>query len=324
MLETVWQRVTVGRRPSSIARTVISTMAVLALAGCGSSGSSSSTGGSSSSTATTVAGTAATVDQAARAMLPSAVRSSGVLTDAVNSPEPPLQFPGPGNKGLQGMDIDLANALAAKLGLKASFEQVPFVQLLPSLSTGRVVVSVSGQTDLPTRRGVANWIDYLKEGTSMFIAKADVAKYPTFASLCGQTISALKGSSFETEIPELSAALCKGKPAMKVLPIGESLSEAELAIQTGRAAAGTTPPFEVPYLKSAYITLGGNFAPQLDGIAVKVGDTATLGAVKAALTDLLNDGTYAAIAKKWGQAANEVSSVQVNAGNAAKVVLTAG
>jgi polar amino acid transport system substrate-binding protein len=314
----VWQQLTSGRRPSSVAKTIIPVLAVLALAGCGSSSSSTST------TVTTPAGTAVAVDQAARAMLPSAVRSAGVLSDAVDSPEPPLQFPGPGNKGLQGFDIDLANALAAKLGLKASFEVVPFVQLLPSLSTGRVVVSVSGQTDLPTRRGVANWIDYFKEGTSMFIAKANVTKYPTLASLCGQTISAPKGSSYETEIPELSKDLCKGKPAMKVLPIGESLAEAELALQTGRAAAGTTPPFEVTYLSSAYTPLAGNFAPQLDGIAVKVGDTATLGAVKTALTDLINDGTYAAIAKKWGQTANEVSTVKVNAGNAAKVVLTAG
>lgn len=313
---SVWQQVTSSRRPSRVAKCVIAVLATFVLAGCGGSGSSTTT-------ATTTTATDTAVDQAARAMLPSAVRASGVLTDAVDSPEPPLQFPGPGNKGLQGFDIDLANEIAAKLGLKASFEQVPFVQLLPSLSTGRVVVSISGQTDLPTRRGVANWIDYFKEGTSMFIAKADASKYPTLASLCGQTISAPKGSSYETEIPELSKDLCKGKPAMKVLPIGESLAEAELAVQTGRAAAGTTPPFEVTYLKSTYTTIAGNFAPQLDGIAVKVGDTATLNAVKAALTDLINDGTYAKIAKKWGQSANAVSSVEVNAGNAAKVVLPA-
>lgn len=313
MPATIWQRCSAGRGPTRIAAAIAAAMALLALAGCGSGSSTTS------STATTSSGAA--VDQAARGLLPSSVRSSGVLSDAVDSPEPPLQFPKPGTKVLQGFDIDLANALAAKLGLKVSFEEVPFVQLLPSLQTGRVDISASGETDLPTRRAVASWIDYFKEGTRMFIAKADTSKYPTLASLCGQTISAPKGSSYETEIPELSADLCKGKAAMKVLPIGESLSEAELAVQTGRAAGGTFPPFEVTYLSSRYMPLGENFAPQLDGIAVKAGNTEMLNAVKAALTDLIDDGTYAAIAKKWGQTGNEVTAVTVNAGNAAKVVV---
>ncbi|MGP0103355.1 MAG: transporter substrate-binding domain-containing protein [Solirubrobacteraceae bacterium] len=313
---TIWQRCSAGRGLTRIAAAIAPAMALLALAGCGSGSSTTS-----SSTATTSSGAAVTVDQAARSLLPSSVRSSGVLTDAVDSPEPPLQFPKPGTKVLQGFDIDLANALAAKLGLKVSFEEVPFVQLLPSLQTGRVDISASGETDLPTRRAVASWIDYFKEGTRMFIAKTDASKYPTLASLCGQTISAPKGSSYETEIPELSADLCKGKSAMKVLPIGESLAEAELAVQTGRAAGGTYPPFEVTFLAKPYMSIGENFAPQLDGIAVKAGNTEMLGAVKAALTDLIDDGTYAAIAKKWGQTGNEVTTVTVNAGNAAKVVV---
>jgi polar amino acid transport system substrate-binding protein len=313
---TIWQRCYSGHGLTRFAKTVVPTIALLALAGCGSSNSSTT-----SSTATTSSGPSATIDQAARSLLPSSVRSSGVLSDAVDSPEPPLQFPKPGTKVLQGFDIDLADALAAKLGLKVSFEEVPFVQLLPSLQTGRVEISVSGQTDLPTRHAVASWVDYFKEGTRMFIAKADAAKYPTLASLCGQTISAPKGSSYETEIPELSADLCKGKSAMKVLPIGESLAEAELAVQTGRAAGGTYPPFEITYLAKPYISIGENFAPQLDGIAVKAGNTEMLNAVKAALTDLINDGTYAAIAKKWGQTGNAVTTVTVNAGHAAKVVV---
>lgn len=312
---TKWQRCSSGRGLTHLAGAIVPAIALLALAGCGSSSPTTS------STATTPSGAAVTVDQAARGLLPSSVRSSGVLTDAVDSPEPPLQFPKPGTKVLQGFDIDLANALAAKLGLRVSFEEVPFVQLLPSLQTGRVDISASGETDLPTRRAVASWIDYFKEGTRMFIAKADASRYPTLASLCGQTISAPKGSSYETEIPELSADLCKGRSAMKVLPIGESLAEAELAVQTGRAAGGTYPPFEVTYLASRYMSIGENFAPQLDGIAVKAGNTEMLGAVKAALTDLVDDGTYAAIAKKWGQTGNEVTTVTVNAGNAAKVVV---
>jgi polar amino acid transport system substrate-binding protein len=311
---TIWQRCSSGRSLTRIAKTVVPAVALLALAGCGSSSTTSST-------TTAASSAAATVDQAARGLLPGSVRSSGVLTDALDSPEPPLQFPKPGTKVLQGFDVDLANALAAKLGLKVSFEEVPFVQLLPSLQTGRAEISVSGQTDLPTRHAVASWVDYFKEGTRMFVAKANAAKYPTLASLCGQTISAPKGSSYETEIPELSKDLCKGKPAMKVLPIGESLAEAELAVQTGRAAGGTYPPFEITYLASPYISIGENFAPQLDGIAVKAGNTAMLGAVKAALTDLINDGTYATIAKKWGQTGNEVPTVTVNAGHAAKVVV---
>jgi polar amino acid transport system substrate-binding protein len=235
-----------------------------------------------------------------------------VLRDGINSPNLPMEFPGPGGKGFQGFDISLANAIGAKLGVKIQFDNVAFVQLLPSLATGRIDIMLSALSDLPTRRATATWIDYFKSGARMFTTKANAAKYPTLASLCGQTIETAVGTSYIQEIPTLSATTCKAKAPMKVLAVGGSLAEEELTVKTGRAAAAVSAPENFSSLSSAYVPVGGIWAPSHYGIAVKKGNTPVINAVKAAFGDVLKDGTYASIAKRWGQTASEVTTVTVN------------
>jgi polar amino acid transport system substrate-binding protein len=289
------------RRSRRLAATLVTAVVAVAAVGYGTSGAT-----------TPPHSAAAGVDAAARALLPASIRSSGVLRDGINSPNLPMEFPGPANKGFQGFDISLAKAIGAKLGVKVAFDNVAFVQLIPSLGTGRIDIMLSALSDLATRRATATWIDYFKSGARMFTTKANASKYPTLTSLCGQTIETAVGTSYIQEIPTLSATTCKGKAPMKVLAVGGSLAEEELTVKTGRAAAAVSAPENFSSLPSSYVPVGGIWAPSHYGIAVKAGNTPVINAVKAAFTDLLKNGTYAKIAKKWGQTASEVTTVTVN------------
>jgi polar amino acid transport system substrate-binding protein len=50
-----------------------------------------------------------------------------------------------------GLDIDLVTALAASLGVRLKFEQMPFDKLLPAVASGEVDMAVGGITITPAR-----------------------------------------------------------------------------------------------------------------------------------------------------------------------------
>ena len=104
------------------------------------------------------------VDSAARAMLPASITKSGVLTDGVNLPNPPLEYQVNGTGAFTGFDIELARALAAKLGLKLQPENLAFTALLTSLDSGRVDIVLSGLFDTTARQAKYNIINYLNTG----------------------------------------------------------------------------------------------------------------------------------------------------------------
>src|SRR6058998_1914570 len=95
---------------------LLAAMAAVA-AGCGSSGSSTSSSSSSSSSGSSGGG--ATVDKSAAALVPSKVKNKGTLVVAADATYAPNEFIAPDGKTVQGMDADLAQALAKTLGLKA-------------------------------------------------------------------------------------------------------------------------------------------------------------------------------------------------------------
>ena len=289
--------------------------AAFALTACGSSSSSSNaTAASTDQTASN----SSSVDQAARKLLPASVKQKGYLVDGISSPNLPMEFQDPGSSTFKGFDIDLAAAIAKKLGLTVKYNNVQFEQLLPSLNTGRTDIMLSGLSDLPSRRNVADWIDYFKSGDLVFTKKADSGTYPTLASLCGATVNVASGTSYVQDVPKLSQQLCAGKKAIKLLIVGASLADSKLQINSGRANAAVTGPETFGNLDSSqpntWARVGKIFAPTTYGIAIKKGNTQLRDAVAAAFKAVIADGTYAKIAKKWNQEASMVSSVAINAG----------
>ena len=83
-------------------------------AGCG--GSSSSTSGGTSTTLTATPNINVSPDQKVVAELPSSVKSSGTLTVAADATYAPNEFIAPDGHTIQGMDADLATALAQAMG----------------------------------------------------------------------------------------------------------------------------------------------------------------------------------------------------------------
>ncbi|MDB5847722.1 MAG: extracellular solute-binding protein family 3 [Rhodoferax sp.] len=254
-------------------------------------------------TLTLIAALAATALATAQAQTP---RAKGApITAAVVSNYPPLEFKDPASGKLTGFDIELGEALAAKLGTTIKWEETSFDQMMSSLATGRVDIILSGMTDLPARRDAVKFIDYLKTGPQFYTMKDRSAEFPNMLALCGKKVGASRRTSFPEEIAKWSDDNCvkAGKPPIAVTGTDGS-ADARTQLRQGRLDAavqgGETMPYIMGQEANTYVTVGKAFTFQYVGLAIGKKDDALAAELSDAMTKMLADGSYAKIAAKWG------------------------
>ncbi len=254
---------------------------------------------------------------AARAAeLPEAIKQAGALHLSINATYAPMEFHDPASDELKGLDVDLAEAIAAMLGVKIIWTDVPFEQLVPALTTGRTDFILSGFSDRASRRETMDFVDYLSTGPQFFTLEGSAAKTPS--DLCGLKVGTVRSTSFPIEIGKWSHANCEaaGKPAIQYVP-GENSIDVRNQLKQGRVDAAVQGSETLPYAQSnepgRYRILGTPIAAGYQGIALRKDAGPLREAVTAALAGLIENGRYTAILAKWGLAANAVSQPMLNA-----------
>ena len=248
--------------------------------------------------------------------LPQAIRDSGTLHLTVNGTYAPMEYHDPANNELKGLDIDLATAIAQRLGLTIVWNDVPFEQLIPSLQTGRSDFIISGFSDRASRREIADFVDYLGTGPQFFVLADSAAKVP--ADLCGVKVGTVRSTSFPIEIDKWSKANCEaaGKPAVQYVP-GENSIDVRNQLKQARIDAAVQGSETLPYAQAnepgKYRVIGEPIAHGFQGIAFRKSDTQLREAVTGVLRAMIADGSYKAILTKYGLQANAVAEPTLNA-----------
>jgi polar amino acid transport system substrate-binding protein len=226
----------------------------------------------------------------------------GSLTDIINLPYPPMEFSRPGSSRAIGFDIDMATAIARKLGDSISFSNVLFEQIIPSVKTRRGDFAWTAVFDLKAREKTLSFIDYFKTGSQFYTSTANAGKYRTIKSLCGQTVAVPKGTSFGQVVGRQSKALCGGTPMKQV--VVASPTEQNLQIREGRAAAAISGPETVLYLQKQnpgkWSLIGPIVEPDYYAVVFAKSNTKLMAAMYAAMKTAWKDGTYRRILAKWG------------------------
>ncbi len=256
------------------------------------------------------------VPGARAAGLPEAIQQSGTLHLSVNATYAPMEYHDPASNDLTGLDIDLANALAKKLGVKIVWSDVAFEQLIPSLQTGRSDFIISGFSDRASRREIADFVDYLTTGPQFFVLSGSPAKAEI--DLCGMKVGTVRSTSFPIEIDKWSKADCEaaGKPAVQYVP-GENSIDVRNQLKQGRIDGAVQGSETLPYAQAnepdKYRIVGKPISYGDQGIAFRKTDTALRDAVTDALRGLIADGSYQAVLAKYGLGANAVTEPMLNA-----------
>ncbi len=124
---------------------------------------------SSTSTQRRAAATAApATDPKVAALVPAAIKSKGTLTVAADASYAPNEFIGPDGHTVEGMDVDLMQALGGLMGLKVNVVNQTFDSIIPGLLAGKYDVGASSFTDTKAREKQVDFVDYFVAGESFF------------------------------------------------------------------------------------------------------------------------------------------------------------
>ena len=246
--------------------------------------------------------------------LPPGVESSGRLTVATNVPYAPAEFMDSGGR-LVGFDVDLMNAAAAELGLTVDFQESDFVKIIPAVQGGTVDVGMAAFTDTRERQQSVDMVNYFLAGTQ-WGRRPGTAVTPDDA--CGLRVAVQATTVQETdELPARSQACTEaGKPAITVLP-KDRMDQVTAAVADGNADAFSA---DSPVTGYAVKTSAGRLEP-----AGPMFDVAPYGwpvergsplgeALKQAVAQLVENGTYHQILEGWGVEAGAIDSPAINSG----------
>ena len=258
----------------------------------------------------------AAMTSAQAAELPAEIKQAGAFKLTVNSTYAPMEYRDPATNELVGLDIDLANELAKRLGVKIVWSETPFAELIPSLQTRRADFIISGISDRASRRETADFVDYLGTGPQFFVMAESEAKAAT--DLCGKKVGTTRSTSFPVEIEKWSKQNCEpaGKPAIQYVP-GENSIDVRNQLKQGRIDAAVQGSETLPYAQTQepgkYRVIGEPFAKGYQGVMFRKEDAALRDVVTEKLTAMIADGSYKAVLDKWGLGANAVAQPMLNA-----------
>lgn len=286
----------------------LTAVAALMLTGCADN-SKTDTSGSKANSSTSVV----KKDAAAAALLPAKVAQSGKLVIATSPNYAPNEFKDNAGKPI-GWAIEVGDAIAAKLGLKAEYQVARFENIIPGIVGGKIDVGESSFTDTAVREKQVDFVNYYVAGIQWASAAGKVVD-PNNA--CGLKV-AVQATTYQdtVEVPAKSVACVKaGKPAIKKVSL-DTQDAAANAVALGQADAFSADSpvtlYGIVQLKGKLQTAGKTFEAAPYGMAVAK-DSGMAKAVQAALQSMVDDGSYGKILDKWGVADGGLKKITINA-----------
>jgi polar amino acid transport system substrate-binding protein len=225
----------------------------------------------------------------------------GMLIAAINPTVAPIQYiDDDGN--IIGLDVDLGNAIAARLCLKMDFQSTQFATMIPILKEGRIDLIDSFMFYTPERAAQVLMVPYGASSGAIVVQKtnADPISGPEY--FCGKKFGVELGTVDYQQAKAADEALTKaGKPGIDIRTFGTyaDVLQALSAGQVDGAFIGTEEAFY--YRRKGIdffrIALTG-FEPHAEALAFK--DPALADAVVKVMNDMKADGSFDKIFEPYG------------------------
>jgi len=279
------------------------------------------------------ASSAPSTSQAASASTPvvqvpaASLAQANHLLICTDFPYPPQEFFN-ANGDPQGMDVEIGNEIASRLGLKVQYINSVFDTIIAAVTSGKCDIIISAQNITTDRTKQVSMIPYFQAGQSFVTLKGNPNKINTPLDLCGKAAAAESGT---TEADYLQgtgdyagkgltqACVAAGKQPINVVVTAKD-TDALQQLQAGKVAVYSADSpvaayYTVQHPDQFELAAGGQvLEPALEGISVPCGQadctnaplTPVGQAVQAALKSMMADGAYLKILTKWNLATGAV------------------
>ncbi|WP_343315369.1 transporter substrate-binding domain-containing protein [Brucella sp. BE17] len=221
------------------------------------------------------------------------IQSSGKLSNAVSGVFPPFSFVDETNT-LVGFDVDIAAEIARRLNVEANTITTSWDGIIAGLVTGRYDTVIGSMGITEERKKAVDFVGpYYRTGLGIFVRKGSEANKA--ADLEGKTVGVTLGEAAEKwarEQNKFNIRTYKGLPEL-LLDLSAGRVEAIVADDIPVYVAISKSNAPVEQLKDENL-------PRFDvGFAIRKNNPELAAAMKKALDEMVADGTYDAIAKKW-------------------------
>lgn len=272
-------------------------------------------GGSDSTGDTDKVDTGSAVDQALADKVPAAIKADGVITIGTDSTYAPSEFLDTDGKTVIGFDVDLFDAVAAKLGLKTKWVTAGFDTIIQGVASGKYEAGVSSFTINPDREKEALMVSYFNAGTQWATQKGNPSGISP-DDACGHKIAVQKGT---VQVDDLQARSKKCKDAGKdgiTIDQYDAQSDATNAAISGKddAVLADSPvmAYAVEQTDGQLELLGDIYDAAPYGYVFGKDQADLAAAVQGAVQALIDDGTYRQVLDDWGVGQGAITTSETN------------
>ena len=225
------------------------------------------------------------------------IKKKGEIVFGVLGTDEPNSFVDPKTRDIVGYEVDIAKAIAARLGVKPVFKQLAVAARIPELQQGRVDVLAASLTHNKEREGQIDFsLTTFVTGQKVLVkTSSGITDVP---QLAGKRVLTVKGGTQEPNIR-------KAVPNVDVVTF-ETTQQAFLALQQGKGVgyvndeASLVNDFaKLGPAKKDYAILPTNISTEPLALGIKKGEPALKAAIDGELRELETSGAADKLFVKW-------------------------
>ena len=265
-------------------------MVAALLAGCGSSTAETKAPEATAAPAPAATEAAAPAETEAAAPVFTTIES-GKLIMSTNAAFPPYEMVAD-DGSLEGIDVEIAGAIAKKLGLELVVDDMDFDAALLAVQQGKSDIVMAGVTVNEDRKLVMNFSDTYSKGVQVVIVKegSDV----TLDNLGDQMIGTQRGTT-----GYIYTSGDYGEDHVTAYDNGASAVQALANGQVDCVVIDSAPAQAFVEANPGLTILDTEYTSEDYAIGMSKDNTALLEAINGALKELTEDGTIPAIVEKY-------------------------
>ena len=225
------------------------------------------------------------------------IKKKGVIVFGVLGTDEPNSFVDPKTREIVGYEVDIAKAIAQKIGVKAEFKQLAVAARIPELQQGRVDVLAASLTHNKERESQIDFsLTTFVTGQKVLVkTSSGIADVP---QLAGKKVLTVKGGTQEPNIR-------KAVPNVDVVTF-ETTQQAFLALQQGKGvgyvndeASLVNDYAKLGAAKKDYAILPTSISVEPLALGLKKGEKGVKSVVDGVLRELEASGEANKLFVKW-------------------------
>ena len=224
------------------------------------------------------------------------IQKSGTVIAATGGDLKPFNyFEG---KKVSGFEIELAEAIFQKMGLKVEWKVLSFDSLLAGLQRDRWDLAVSSHGITEERAKAVDFSNPHYCGGATIVSKG--GKVKNVADMAGKTVAVQTGTTYMSRLNQMQKSGEVKLGAVKNFPLDR---DARSATVSNRADVWVTDKFvameAIKLLPDSGLQMGELLFPERMGAAAAKGNRELIDAFNKGLAQAMADGTYEALSMKY-------------------------